>query len=213
MAGNGRRCRSRRDYAADVAQAVRAGALSAQEPHEPPRQRAAHSFAQVPRGATEGGSRRPHSRMRVRSSMGAYRALVAKYAPDGFRESNPEPVLGQGGACEEAASPRAVTSKATLLPLRAERELDQGEEPYRSGSRPPDRGGLEVNAVSVTPPAKCLWMTPRWPRMRPGGTAARGVGPPERRFTSGLPKPITAPCGSLTHLDARSAPPPTYLGS
>jgi hypothetical protein len=31
MAGNGRRCRSRRDYAADVAQAVRAGALSAQD--------------------------------------------------------------------------------------------------------------------------------------------------------------------------------------
>jgi hypothetical protein len=30
-----------------------------------------------------------------------------------------------------------------------------------------------VNAVSVTPPAKCLWMTPRWPRMNPGGAAAR----------------------------------------
>jgi hypothetical protein len=31
MAGNGRRCRSRRDYAADVAQTVRAGALSRQD--------------------------------------------------------------------------------------------------------------------------------------------------------------------------------------
>jgi hypothetical protein len=31
MAGNGRRCRSRRNYAADVAQTVRAGALSRQD--------------------------------------------------------------------------------------------------------------------------------------------------------------------------------------
>jgi hypothetical protein len=56
MAGNGRRCRSRWDNAADVAQTVRAGA--AQEPHEPPHQRAAHRFAQARRGATEGGSGR-----------------------------------------------------------------------------------------------------------------------------------------------------------
>jgi hypothetical protein len=31
MAGNGRRCRSRRNYAADVAQTVRAGVLSPQD--------------------------------------------------------------------------------------------------------------------------------------------------------------------------------------
>jgi hypothetical protein len=60
--------------------------------------------------------------------MGTYRALVAKRAPDGFRESlarfradrppkpthvcraNPEPVFGPRRAGEEATSPRAVTS-------------------------------------------------------------------------------------------------------
>jgi hypothetical protein len=52
------------------------------------RQRPAHSFAQARRGATEGGSgRSPYSRMRVRSPMGVNRALVAKCALDGFRES------------------------------------------------------------------------------------------------------------------------------
>jgi hypothetical protein len=66
--------------------------------------------------------------MRVRSPMGANRALVAKCAPDGFRESlarsarigrahqphvcraNPEAVFGPRGGCEEATSPRAVSS-------------------------------------------------------------------------------------------------------
>jgi len=64
----------------------------------------------------------------ARSPMGAYQASVAKWAPDGFRESlarfragmPPNSLtsvgrilsrfLSQGGACEEATSPRAVTS-------------------------------------------------------------------------------------------------------
>ena len=64
----------------------------------------------------------------ARSPMGANRALVAKCAPDGFSESlvrfraDRPPTslvlvgrilsrfLGQGGACEEATSPRAATS-------------------------------------------------------------------------------------------------------
>ena len=36
------------------------------------------------------------------------------------------------------------------------------------------------------------------------GGAAGGGGRCEQRLTSGLPKPITAPCGSLTHLATRS---------
>jgi hypothetical protein len=36
-----------------------------------------------------------------------------------------------------------------------------------------------------------------------GGAAEGGVGRCEQRLTSGLPKPITAPCGSLTQLASR----------
>jgi len=72
--------------------------------------------------------------MRVRSPMRAFRGLAAKCATDGFRESlarfradRPQRqsqsvgrilsrFLGQGGACEEAASPRAVTS---MQPIEA----------------------------------------------------------------------------------------------
>ena len=39
--------------------------------------------------------------------------------------------------------------------------------------------------------------------MSPGVRLQR-KGLPEQRLTSGLPKPITAPCGSLTQLAARS---------
>jgi hypothetical protein len=47
-----------------------------------------------------------------------------------------------------------------------------------------------------------------------GGYGCRVLGLPEQRLTSGLPKPITAPCGSLTQLAARSGPLPGHsLGS
>ena len=45
-----------------------------------------------------------------------------------------------------------------------------------------------------------LWMTQGWFRMSP---AVRQVGRCEQKLTSGLPKPITAPCGSLTQLASR----------
>jgi hypothetical protein len=48
-----------------------------------------------------------------------------------------------------------------------------------------------------TSPAIRLWMTRGWLRMTPGVRLQR-KGLPEQRLTSGLPKPITAPCGSLT---------------
>jgi hypothetical protein len=51
MAGNGRGSRSRWDHAADVAQTVRAGALSPQDLMSRPAQRAAHRFAQTRRRA------------------------------------------------------------------------------------------------------------------------------------------------------------------
>ena len=92
------------------------------------------------------------------------------------------------------------------LPLRAECELDQGEESRRSSCHPRGRGGLAVRAASVTPQAICLWMTQGWFRMSPA-VRLGGVGFPERKLTSGLPKPITAPCGSLTQLAARSGTP------
>ena len=47
--------------------------------------------------------------------------------------------------------------------------------------------------------AICLWMTQGWFRMSPAVPAGRC----EQRLTSGLPKPITAPCGSLTQLASR----------
>ena len=54
-----------KQYLGDSWQTVRAGALSTQEPHEPPHQRAAHRFAQARLGPTEGGNGRfpiPHRR-------------------------------------------------------------------------------------------------------------------------------------------------------
>ena len=61
-----------------------------------------------------------------------------------------------------------------------------------------------------TPPAIRLWTTQGWLRMSPGV----GVGRPEQKLTSGLPKPITAPCGSLTQLATRSGTSAgTILGS
>ena len=52
--------------------------------------------------------------------------------------------------------------------------------------------------------AICLWMTQGWLRMSPGVRLRGEWGLPEQRLTSSLPKPITAPCGSLTQLAARS---------
>ena len=54
-----------------------------------------------------------------------------------------------------------------------------------------------------TPPAIRLWMTQGWLRMSPG-VRLHGGGRCGQRLTSGLPKPTTAPCGSLTQLAARS---------
>jgi hypothetical protein len=81
------------------------------------------------------------------------------------------------------------------LPLRAECELDQGEESCRSSCHPRGRGGLAVRAASVTPPAIRLWMTQGWFRMSPA-VRQGGVGRCEQSLTIGLPKPITGPCGS-----------------
>ena len=39
------------------------------------------------------------------------------------------------------------------------------------------------------------------------GVRLGGGGRPEQRLTGGLPKPITAPCGSLTQLATRSGTP------
>jgi hypothetical protein len=52
-----------------------------------------------------------------------------------------------------------------------------------------------------TSPAIRLWMTQGWFRMSPA-VRQGGGGLPEQRLTSSLPKPITAPCGSLTQLAA-----------
>ena len=47
-----------------------------------------------------------------------------------------------------------------------------------------------------TPPAIRLWIAAGWLRISPG--CGRGfLGRPEQKPTSGLRKPITAPCGSL----------------
>ena len=88
------------------------------------------------------------------------------------------------------------------LPLRAECELDQGEESCRSSCHPRGRGRL-VRAASVTPEAICLGMTQGRLRISPG-VPLLGVGRCGQRLTSGLPKPITNPCGSLTQLATRS---------
>jgi hypothetical protein len=60
-----------------------------------------------------------------------------------------------------------------------------------------------VRAASVTSQAICLWMSLGWLRMSPG-VRLQGGRPCEQRFISSLPKPITAPCGSLAHLATRS---------
>ena len=128
MAGNGRRCRSRWDNAADVAQTVRAGA--AQEPHEPPHQRAAHRLLKLDVEQLKEAVAAPPSSNAVRSPMGANRALVAKCAPDGFRESlarsarigprvsraNPEPVFGPRGRLRGSDSTLGRYFDATLFP-------------------------------------------------------------------------------------------------
>jgi hypothetical protein len=95
-------------------------------PHEPPRQRAAHRFAQARRGPL------PHSRMWVRSPVAAHRGLAAKCAANGFRESlarfraDKPPTsltsverivsrfLCQRGACEEVTSARASLRRNPL---------------------------------------------------------------------------------------------------
>jgi hypothetical protein len=63
-----------------------------------------------------------------------------------------------------------------------------------------------VRAASVTPEAICLWMTQGWFRMSPAVRKGGVVGRCEQSLTSGLPKPITAPCGSLTQLVPTQAP-------
>jgi hypothetical protein len=88
MAGNGRGSRSRGDYAADVAQAVRAGALSAQDLMSRPASGRPTTLLKLDvEQLTEGSGRPPHNRMGVRSPTGAYRGLAAKCPTDGFRES------------------------------------------------------------------------------------------------------------------------------
>jgi hypothetical protein len=116
MAGNGRRCRSRRDYAAHVARTVKAGALSPQ--HLMSRPASGWLTALLKRDVEQlkEAVAAPPSRMWVRSPMGAYRGLAAKCPTEGFRESLVRfradrlgrilsPFLGQRGACEEATSP------------------------------------------------------------------------------------------------------------
>jgi hypothetical protein len=58
-----------------------------------------------------------------------------------------------------------------------------------------DEAGRRAAAIRV-------WMTQGWFRMTPA-VRLGGMGFPEQRLTSGLPKPTTAPCGSLTQLAAR----------
>jgi hypothetical protein len=62
-----------------------------------------------------------------------------------------------------------------------------------------DRGCV----FALTGKASDIWMTQGWFRMSPAVRQGGAGGRCEQRFTSGLPKPITAPCGSLTQLAAR----------
>jgi hypothetical protein len=56
-------------------------------PHEPPTSGRLTVLLKLDVEQLKEAMAAPHSRMRVRSPMGAYRTLVAKCAPDGFRES------------------------------------------------------------------------------------------------------------------------------
>jgi hypothetical protein len=87
MAGNGRRCRSRWDNAADVAQTVRAGALSPQDLMSRPASGWLTALLKRDVEQLKEAVAAPPSRMWVRLPMGAYRALAAKCPTDGFRES------------------------------------------------------------------------------------------------------------------------------
>jgi hypothetical protein len=88
MAGNGRRCRSRWDNAADVAQTVRAGALSPQDLMIRP---ASGWLTALLKRDVEQLKEAVAAPRTVECGSGhrwaAYRDLVAKCAPDGFRES------------------------------------------------------------------------------------------------------------------------------
>ena len=79
------------------------------------------------------------------------------------------------------------------LPLRAECELDQGEESCRSSCHPRGRGRL-VRAASVTPEAICLGMTQGRLRMS-SGVRLLGLG--------GASK--DSPVASLSRLRTRAA--------
>ena len=134
MAGNGRPCRSRRDYAAHVARTVKAGALSPQ--HLMSRPASGWLTALLKRDVEQlkEAVAAPPSRMWVRSPMGAYRGLAAKCPTEGFRESlvrfradrlphqphvcraNPEPVFGR---CLQ--SPLRSTTAAFIAPTPASR--------------------------------------------------------------------------------------------
>jgi hypothetical protein len=98
-------------------------------PHEPPRQRAAHRFAQARRGATEGGSDRSPT---VECGSGRRWAQTEPWSPNAPQTASESRwrvsarigpptslmsvgrilsrFLGQGGAGEEATSPRAAAS-------------------------------------------------------------------------------------------------------
>ena len=88
MAGNGRRCRSRWDNAADVARTVRAGALS---PHDLMIRPASGWLTALLKRDVEQLKEAVAAPRTVECGSGrrwaAYRDLVAKCAPDGFRES------------------------------------------------------------------------------------------------------------------------------
>jgi hypothetical protein len=135
MAGNGRRCRSRRDYAADVAHTVRARVLSPQDLMSRPDSGRLTALLKPRRGATEGGNGRSPI---VECGSGRRWAHIepwsTKCAPDGFRESlarfradrpphqphvcraNPEPVFGPRGRLRGSDSTLGRHFDATLFP-------------------------------------------------------------------------------------------------
>jgi hypothetical protein len=147
MAGNGRRCRSRRDDAADVAQTVKVGALSPQ--HLMSRPASGWLTALLKLGATEGGSGRspiecgsgcrwahtepwlPNARQRASESRWRVTAQIGQ--PQVCR-ANPEPVFG----------PRWLTRKGhhvevlgrILGPLLGQRRHTTGEGPLGRSVQP-----------------------------------------------------------------------------